>query len=285
MKKDINFIGMRNSAFAVSALLMIFAAISLISGIKWGIDFTGGTVAQLKFEKPADISALRKIFSEYKPVIQEYPGAKTFILKFSQSDEMENLSAAIVEKLKEAYPDNKAEIERFEMVGPVVGDFLKNAAAYAFGGALLGIILYVALRFKGSMWGIAAVAAIIHDVLITFGILVAFGTSVDLIVVTSLLFIAGYSVNDTIVIYDRIRENLRKAQRQETSAIFNSSITQTLSRTLITSLTTVMVVVCLLVFGGEIIHNFAQSLLIGIVVGTYSSVFIASPIVYLKLKK
>ena len=176
-------------------------------------------------------------------------------------------------------------IERFEMVGPVVGKFLKKAAISAFGGALLGIILYVALRFKGSVWGLAAVAAIIHDVIITFGILAALGTSVDLIVVTSLLFIAGYSVNDTIVIYDRIRENLRRAQRQKTSGIFNISITQTLSRTLITSLTTAAVIVCLLVFGGEIIHSFALSLLIGIIVGTYSSIFIASPLVYLKLSE
>ncbi len=285
LKKEFNFIGMRKAAFTASILLMIFSAASLIKGIKWGIDFTGGSVAQLKFEKTTDISALRKIFSDHKPVIQEFPGAKTFILKFSQSDEIENLSAVLIEKLEKEYPENKAVIERFEMVGPVVGKFLKKAAASAFGGALLGIILYVALRFKGSVWGLAAVAAIIHDVLITFGILVACGTNVDLIVVTSLLFIAGYSVNDTIVIYDRIRENLRKAQRQKTPAVFNSSITQTLSRTLITSLTTVAVVMCLLVFGGEIIHSFAQSLLIGIIVGTYSSIFIASPLVYLHLEK
>lgn len=276
---------MSKPAFTASALLIIFAAASLMKGINWGIDFTGGTVAQIKFEKPADISKLRKTFSEYKPVIQEVPGARIFILKFSQSDEMKNLSADISAKFKKEYPKNKVVIERFEMVGPVVGKFLKKAAASAFGGALLGIILYVALRFKGSIWGFAAVGAIIHDVLITFGILAALGTTVDLIVVTSLLFIAGYSVNDTIVIYDRIRENLRKAQRQKTSAIFNSSIKQTLSRTLITSLTTTAVVICLLVFGGEIIHSFALSLFIGIIVGTYSSIFIASPLVYFKLSK
>jgi len=285
MKKEIDFIKMRKAAFASSILLMIFSGASLIKGINWGIDFTGGTVAQIKFEKPADISDLRKIFSEYKPVIQEFSGSKTFILKFSQSDEMKNLSAALGEKLNKEYPANKAEIERFEMVGPVVGKFLKKAAISAFGGALLGIILYVALRFKGGVWGLAAVAAIVHDVLITFGILAAMGITVDLIVVTSLLFIAGYSVNDTIVIYDRIRENLRRAQRQKTSVVFNNSIAQTLSRTLITSLTTAAVVVCLLVFGGEIIHSFAQSLLIGIIVGTYSSIFIASPLVYLKLSE
>ncbi|MBA3052955.1 MAG: protein translocase subunit SecF [Candidatus Omnitrophota bacterium] len=283
MRKEINFIGMSKGAFALSALLVLFAAASLIRGVNWGIDFTGGTVAQIKFEQLSDIASLRQAFSAHSPVIQEFPGAKTFILKFSQSEEITN--ASIAEKLKAEYPDNPSEIERFEMVGPVVGEFLKQAAIYAFGGALLGIILYVALRFRGSIWGLAAVIAIIHDVIITFGILAALGISVDLIVVTSLLFIAGYSVNDTIVIYDRLRENLRKAQRQKTSSVFNSSITQTLSRTLITSLTTAVVVVALFIFGGEIIHSFSLSLLIGIIVGTYSSIFVASPLVYYKLEK
>jgi len=283
MKKDIDFIGMSKGAFALSAVLVLFAAASLIRGVNWGIDFTGGTVAQIKFEEQADIASLRQIFSGYSPVIQEFPGAKTFILKFSQSKELTN--SGIVEKLKVEYPENQAEIERFEMVGPVVGKFLKRAAIYAFGGALFGIIFYVALRFRGSVWGLAAVLAIAHDVIITFGILTALGISVDLIVITSLLFIAGYSVNDTIVIYDRLRENLRKAQRQKTKDVFNGAITQTLSRTLITSLTTAVVVVALFVFGGEIIHNFSLSLLIGIIVGTYSSIFVASPLVYYKLEK
>jgi len=286
MSGMIRFIEFRKKAFIISGIITLFAAYSIFFGkIKWGIDFTGGTVAQIQFEKELAITELRMALAEYKPVIQEFSGEFSYILKFSQSEEEQNLGAVIKEKLKAKFPDNKVTIVRFEMVGPVVGKFLIKAALYAFLGALFGIIFYVALRFKGSIWGIAAVIALIHDVVITFGILCFTNVSVDLIIITGLLFIAGYSVNDTIVIYDRIRENLRKVERKKTSEIFNVSIKQTLSRTLITSLTTALVVLCLFLLGGEIIHNFAATLLIGIVIGTYSSIFIASPLVYGTIKE
>ena len=281
MSGTIGFIEFRKKAFLISGAIVLFASYNIFFGkINWGIDFTGGTIAHIKFEKNLVITDLREALAEYKPVIQEFSGESSYILKFSQSEEEQNLSAEIKDKLKEKFPENEVTIVRFEMVGPVVGKFLINAALYAFMGALFGIIFYVALRFKGSIWGIAAVIALIHDMVITFGILCFSGVTVDLIVITGLLFIAGYSVNDTIVIYDRIRENLKNFERKKTSEIFNDSIKQTLSRTLITSLTTAIVVLCLFFLGGEIIHNFAGAILIGIVIGTYSSIFIASPLVY-----
>lgn len=283
--KTIRFIEFRKKAFVISGVLVLFALYGILIGrMKWGIDFTGGTVAHIKFEKGIEIAELRRALAEHKPIIQEFSGTLSYILKFSQSEEIQNLGAEIKEKLKEKFPENNVTLERFEMVGPVVGKFLMKAAFYSFGGALFGIIFYVALRFKGGVWGIAAVIAIIHDVFITFGVLCFLNVSVDLIIITGLLFIAGYSVNDTIVIYDRIRENLKKVERKSTLVIFNESIKQTLSRTLITSLTTAVVVLCLLLLGGEIIHNFAVTLLIGIVIGTYSSIFIASPLVYLVIR-
>jgi len=282
----IKFIQFRKKAFLLS---LIFFALSIFiiafTKINWGIDFTGGTVAQIKFDKQINIEDLRESMKSYNPTIQEFPKSFSYILKFSQSEETQNLSEEVNKKLTADFHTSSPEIMRFEMVGPVVGKFLIKAALYAFCGAIFGIILYVGLRFRGGIWGLAAVAALIHDVAITFGILCFMKISIDLIIITALLFIAGYSVNDTIVIYDRIRENLRRAERKNISDIFNSSITQTLSRTLITSLTTELAIIPLFIFGGETIHSFSLALLLGVLIGTYSSIFIASPLVYIVIRK
>ncbi len=279
------FIELRKIAFLISGSLIAFALFNIFGRkINWGIDFTGGTVVQVRFEKNENIAQIRKSLRKLNPVIQEFPKTNSFILKFSRSLNLTDLHKKLMDIFSKDMPKNPAKIERFEMVGPVVGKFLIKAALYAFLGALFGIIVYVAIRFKGNVWGLAAVIALIHDITITFGIMCFTGRSIDLIIVTGLLFIAGYSVNDTIVIYDRIRENLKKAERKKTSEIFNVSITQTLSRTIITSLTTLLVVLALFLFGGQIIHDFSLTLLIGIIIGTYSSIFIASPLVYISKK-
>jgi len=280
----IKFIEKRKNAFLVSgALILLSIYATVVKKINWGIDFTGGTLAQVSFKKDVSIESLRAKLSEFKPVIQRFANTNTFLLKFSQIKQ-QDISVKLNTILMENFKESEPQIEKFEMVGPVVGKFLIKAAIYAFFGAFIGIIFYVAIRFKGGIWGIAAVIALIHDVFITFGILCLMNYTIDLIIITGLLFIAGYSVNDTIVIYDRIRENLRKGLRKSNAEIFDTSINQTLSRTLVTSLTTLLVVATLLLLGGMAIKSFAITLFIGIIIGTYSSIFIASPLVYITKK-
>jgi len=280
----IKFIEKRRNAFIISGALILLALYAtVVRKINWGIDFTGGTLAQISFKKDVSIESLREKLAEFKPVIQRFANTNTFLLKFSQIKQ-EDISVKLNTILMENFKESEPQIEKFEMVGPVVGKFLIKAAIYAFFGAFIGIILYVAIRFKGGIWGIAAVVALIHDVFITFGILCLMNYTIDLIIITGLLFIAGYSVNDTIVIYDRIRENLRKGIRKSNAEIFDISINQTLSRTLVTSLTTLLVVATLLLLGGMAIKSFAITLFIGIIIGTYSSIFIASPLVYITKK-
>ena len=185
----------------------------------------------------------------------------------------------VSQEFQKMFPDNKFEILRIESVGPVVGKALRKAAMLAIVFALGGILIYVGFRFKHFDFAAGGVAAILHDVFVTMGILVMLGRQLDLLVVTALLTIAGYSINDTIVIYDRVRENMLKLGRKSLREIINESINQTLSRTILTTFATALVVVALYFYGGEVLNTFALCLMIGFVVGTYSTVFIVSPIV------
>ena len=284
----IDFIGYRRIAFVISGVL-IFIGIFQVwkkKGGNFGIDFRGGTLVQLRFKKEIKVEKIREVLEKngFKDTnIQEVIGSNSFIFRFPVMEKSEDLSFRIENLFKEIDPD--VIIERIEMVGPVVGKYLIKLALKAFIFAFLGIIVYIGIRFKGTIWGVSAVIALVHDVFITFGLLNLVGCEISLVVVSGLLLLAGYSVNDTIVVYDRIRENLRLKGGKDLKEIFNLSIRQTLSRTLITSITTLLVVLALFFFGGEVIHDFSITLLFGIIIGTYSSIFIASPIVWSFLEK
>ena len=182
--------------------------------------------------------------------------------------------------MKNAFPDNPFLVERVDIVGPVVGQHLVNQAALAFVFSMLGISIYVAFRFKRWVWGITGVFALVHDVFFTVGFMAILGREMSVTVMAALLTIAGYSINDTIVVFDRIREHLRSRQKQPLDQLMNRSFNETLSRTIITSLTVFLVLIALLIFGGEVIRDFTLAMTFGVVVGTYSSIFVASAMVY-----
>ncbi|MBN2461023.1 MAG: protein translocase subunit SecF [Candidatus Cloacimonetes bacterium] len=291
----IDFIGRRNLAFILSGLLILAGIISLIinKGPVYSIDFTGGVALEVDLTPAKEnarvlaIQEVRDALSEegYGNVeIQEIKGRdqKNLVLIKTKttSEGGEKLGDSILNALKKRFPNNIDEANFLRLqdeVGPRIGGELREKAVLAIFWALLGIILYIWWRFEFS-FGLAAVAALFHDVIITIGIFSLTGREIGLPVVAALLTIVGYSLNDTIVVFDRIREDLKIYRKESYSSVINHSINETLSRTIITSLTTFLVVLSLFLFGGSVIHDFAFALLIGVVVGTYSSIFIASPI-------
>ena len=287
---NIDFTGMRKIAFAISAIIILAGIISLVihKGPEYSIDFKGGISLELDISPQEgghklDVQEIRNALSDagIKDIeIQSVKGSTERDLILIKAPAGENKGDNIVQAIKKAFPNN-IDPDNFirlqEEVGPKVGDELKGKAILAAFWALLGIILYIWWRFEFS-YGLAAVIALFHDVLITIGIFSIFGKEISLSVVAALLTIIGYSLNDTIVIFDRIREDLKLYRKKPFAEVINMSINQTLSRTVITSLTTFVVVLSLYLFGGSVIHDMALALLIGVIVGTYSSIFIASPI-------
>jgi preprotein translocase subunit SecF len=282
---NIDFLGKRKLAFVLSiVLLLVSIGYLFIKAPNWGIDFTGGSLVHLKFQEPMQANTLKDILKKggiEEANIQQFKGSNVVIVRIKKAYGATDVSDKISEILKSEVPETEYELLRNEMVGPVVGSYLREAAVKAFVLAFLAMIIYIAWRFKGGIWGFAAVLALIHDVIITFGFLNFFGVTIDLPVVAALLTLAGYSINDSIVIYDRIRENMRLHYKKNILEIMNESINSTLSRTIITSGTTLVVVVALFFKGGEVLHGFSLSLLIGIIIGTYSSIFVASPLIYI----
>ncbi len=280
---SIDFLGKKSITYIFSVIVVVSSiVVTFTNKPRWGIDFTGGSLIHMEFKTPPDIAQLRKIFNSSGiegAQIQKFTNEKVVMVRVRKDYEntLDEVKTALSEKLK----NNKFEILRNEMIGPAVGGMLREKAIKAFIFAFFAIIIYVAWRFKGGIWGIAAVVALLHDVIITFGILNFLGLTVNLPVIAALLTLAGYSINDTIVVYDRIRENLKTHFKDPLFKIINRSINETLSRTIITSGTTLMVVIALFLKGGEVLHGFSLTLLIGIIIGTYSSIFIASPLVYL----
>src|SRR3989344_5747058 len=266
-------------AFALSVGLIAATVVTLIQkkDAAYGIDFVGGQIQEYKFTRPVEVDrlleGLRK--SGVDAIIQQFDQSPEIVMIRSSADTYEKVS----KEFQTLFPDNKFEILRIENVGPVVGKALRKAAVLAIVFALGAILVYVGFRFKHFDFATGGVVAILHDVFVTMGILVMLGRQLDLLVVTALLTIAGYSINDTIVIYDRVRENMLKLGRKSLKEIINESINQTLSRTILTTFATALVVVALYFYGGEVLNTFALCLMIGFVVGTYSTVFIVSPIV------
>ena len=326
-----DFIGFRKLAFLASALVILVGLVSLVynGGPKYGIDFAGGIVVQVKVDKDVDVGAVKDVFNEadLPGVVVQRLGLEAdneFLVRTSSSDiPSEQVRKIVADAFAKDMPNAHADIQRLEMVGPKVGADLRSKALEALFYAVLLIAIYISGRFEqrwmaaaimagalflgitgldaiglstgylvvgamiitlGLCWylklnyALGAVVALVHDVMITVGIFSLLGKEFDLTIIAALLTIIGYSLNDTIIVFDRIRENLRASKGQDFAKSINESINQTLSRTILTSGTTLLVVICLYALGGGVIHDFALALLIGIFVGTYSSIFVASPI-------
>ncbi|ODP96898.1 protein translocase subunit SecF [Salinivibrio sp. SS2] len=277
---SINFMRWSKLAFVFSLVMIVASVVTLSTKwLNWGLDFTGGTLIEVGFEQPADLPAIREALSANgfdDAVVQNFGSATDVMVRLRPRDDMqgENLGNEVLRAIKEGTGE-AVEMRRIEFVGPNVGDELTEAGGLAIIIALVCILIYVSFRFE---WRLAAgaVMALAHDVIITLGIFSLFQVEVDLTIVAALLTVVGYSLNDTIVVFDRIRENFRKLRKGESDEIINASISQTLSRTTITSGTTLFVVIALFTLGGSMIHGFAMALLIGITVGTYSSIYVAS---------
>ena len=281
---NINIVGKMKVAAIFSLILIIVSIVSLIlhGGPRLGIDFSGGTLVQIQFKKETTVdrirSGLKKIDLE-NSVIQQfgYKDNNEFLIRTEKStSDLKGLSGEIEDALTVTYDKDDFEVRRVEIVGPKVGKDLRQKGINAMLIAMIGILIYITWRFE-FRYAIGAIIALTHDVLITVGIFSLLGKEFTLPIIAALLTIIGYSLNDTIVVYDRIRENIRKSRKQALREVLNSSINQVLSRTVLTSVTTLLVVFALFFLGGAVIHDFAFALLVGILVGTYSSVFIASP--------
>ncbi|MBI3815380.1 MAG: protein translocase subunit SecF [Nitrospinae bacterium] len=281
---NINFIGKRNIAIAISVVFIIAGLISIAlkGGFNYGIDFSGGTMVQLLFKEDVHIDKVRNGLVKIAmgdSIIQHYGSSKEVIIRTkASSDVLEDIGKKIKGSLESEFPKEGFEVRRVEMVGPKVGKDLRQKALLSLFYAMLFMLAYIWWRFEFA-FGLGAIIALAHDVLITVGVISITNTEFDLTIVAALLTIVGYSINDTIVVYDRIRENLKDMRREGYAAIINRSINETLSRTILTSFTVFLVAIILFLFGGEVIHGFSLALVIGVIAGTYSSIYIASPIV------
>ena len=282
-KQELDFLGKRKFTMILSAILLIVSIASLaINGLKLGIDFTGGTLIEVGYKQAADISLLRNTLEKNgfeDATVQNFGTTRDVLIRLKPIEGVSNveLSTQILAAVNKDSAE-KAEVRRVEFVGPQVGDELAEDGGLALLYSLFGILIYVAWRFEYK-FALGSVAALGHDVLITLGFFSLLQLEFDLTVLAAILAVIGYSLNDTIVVYDRIRENFRSLRQDSSEEIMNISLNQTLSRTLMTSVTTALVLIALAVLGGEIIHNFAIALLVGVGIGTYSSIFIASPVV------
>lgn len=278
-----DFVSKRKAALVFSGVLILLGLGSLIvhKGPHYGIDFLGGTSIELEFEQPIAISDVRSAVSEAgygKAEIKNFGAPNEILIRVREQEAGTEISGAIKASISKAFPDNSYTVQLVEKVGPKIGAELRSSAFWAILIALLGILMYISWRFE-FMFAVGAIAALFHDVVITLGVFSVLGLEISLAIIAAFLTIVGYSLNDTIVVFDRIRENLKVLRRETYEAVVNTSINQSLTRTIVTSLTTLAVVTILYFFGGEVIHNFAFALIIGVVIGTYSSIFIASPIV------
>lgn len=291
---NMNIIGLRYVAYLFSILLAV-VSIGIIAerGLNMGIDFTGGTVIEIRTPVEPNIEALRSTLNELgfgAISIQEFGRADDLLIRLPEQpkpadwaaeDEPNTIAIEVVrETLNEAFEGQAIDYRRVEFVGPQVGKELKQRGLYAVIFSLLGIMVYIWFRFEWQ-FGVAAIIALAHDSIATIGLFAFTQMEFNLSTVAAILMIAGYSINDTVVVFDRIRENLRKYKKKPLNDLFNMSINQTLSRTLMTSLTTLLALIALYVFGGEVIRGFVYALIFGIIIGTYSSIFVASPILLL----
>ena len=275
---NIDFIGKRKLAWIVSAILIVVSITSLtMRGLNLGIDFTGGTLVEVGYESSVELTPIRSALenAQFKDVIVQHFGtAKDVLIRLPSSEDKNSaeLSNRVLQALK---PTGEPAMRRVEFVGPQVGEELRDDGGLAVLYALFGILIYVALRFE-YRFALGSVAALIHDVILTVGFFSVTQAPFDLTVLAAVLAVIGYSLNDTIVVFDRIRENFRRMRKTSAIEVINGSVNQTLARTVMTSLTTLLVLFALFFLGGEVIHSFALALIVGVIVGTYSSIYIAS---------
>lgn len=283
-KTKIDFIGKRNISFIISALIAIVGIIGVIQvgrgAANMGIDFSGGTAMQLKFSRPISIADARAALHKHgiaKADLQEIKDGNKLLVKMAGAA-VGKPSEMVQDAFKKEFVDNAFTVESSTEIGPSIGDKLRKDTLIAAFLSMLGIIIYIAWRFDFK-FGVGATCATIHDCLAMFAVFYLLNKEINLLFITAVLTIAGYSLTDTVVVFDRIRENLHKNLKGAMKNIFNDSINEVLSRTIVTSTTVFLAAISLYLFGGEVIRDFALALLIGVLVGTYSSVFVASPIV------
>ena len=285
----LNFMRFKAVCFWGSIIAMALSlGLFFFKGLNYGVDFKGGSLIEVQSKSgPADIAAMRAKLNNLglgSPQIQQFGAPTDVLIRVEQQPGGDDAQQGALKKVTQALGDGYIQ-RRVEVVGPAVSAELRRDGLYAVLGAILAIIAYVWFRFE---WQFAAgtVIALTHDVLVTVGVFALFQLEFDLSIVAALLTILGYSVNDTVVVSDRIRENLRRYKRMELNELLNLSINETLSRTILTGMTTIAVLVCLYVFGGSVIHNFSFAMLFGVLIGTYSSIFIAAPVLdYLGIKR
>ncbi|MBK3461954.1 protein translocase subunit SecF [Pseudomonas haemolytica] len=277
MLRTINFMGVRNIAFGATVLLTVLALFSWFhKGLNYGLDFTGGTLIELTYEKPADVTLVRGelVKAGYHEAIVQSFGATTDLLVRMPGEDPQ-LGHQVAEALQKVGGDNPASVKRVEFVGPQVGEELRDQGGLGMLMALAGIMIYLAFRFQWK-FGVGAIVSLIHDVIVTVGILAYFQITFDLTVLAAVLAIIGYSLNDTIVVFDRVRENFRVLRKASLIENINISTTQTLLRTMATSISTLLAIAALMNFGGDNLWGFSLALFIGVLAGTYSSIYIAN---------
>jgi preprotein translocase subunit SecF len=280
LKENFDFMGKRRLAMIMSVVLVVLSMILIVTrGLNLGIDFTGGTVVEIGYPQQADLDQVRKTLAENgfdRAVVQYFGSSKEVLIRLAprEGEEQSMIADHIIKLLKDA-SGGKAKMSQVAFVGPQIGEELREDGGLAMLYALFGILIYVSFRFE-YRFSLGAIIALLHDVVITIGFFALTRMEFDLTVLAAVLAVIGYSLNDTIVVYDRIRENFRIIRKSTTQEIVNISINQTLSRTIVTSLTTLLVLLALSFLGGEVIHSFAVALIVGVVVGTYSSIYVAS---------
>ena len=285
IKNTVEFMRLRKPAMILSLLVIMACFVSFFTNkINFGLDFTGGTLIEVGFEQPAELSQIRQLMDSNgfeDAVVQLYGSSRDVVIRLAQRDDIkaEMLGNQILDILVQG-TGQKVDMRRIEFVGASVGDELKEQGGLAMLTALICILIYVAFRFEWR-FALGAVFALFHDVILTLGLFSVLGLEFDLTVLAAILAVIGYSLNDTIVVSDRIRENFRKIREGGPEEVINISLTQTLSRTFITSLTTILVLLALFFKGGALIHGFATALLFGVFIGTYSSIYIASSLALL----
>ncbi|NND44925.1 MAG: protein translocase subunit SecF [Xanthomonadales bacterium] len=286
-----DFMGLRRAAMAFSAIAMVAALVILPTrSLNLGLDFTGGTLIEVEYPSAPEVSEVRENLASAgldSALVQTFGAATDIVVRVPPSEDGESnadLSTRVLEALSTGV-EGEVQMRRVEFVGPQVGEELTEQGILAVVYALIGIFIYVMFRFQWR-FSVGAVVAVVHDLLFTLGMISLLGVEFDLTIVAALLAVVGYSLNDTIVLFDRIRENFPRMGKHSPTEVINASVNQTLSRTLMTSLTTLLVLVALFYFGGEIIHGFAFTLIVGVIVGTYSSIYVASTsLLVLKVSK
>jgi len=284
-KTRIDFLGLRYKFFVISGVLLGASFLSLaVRGVKYSIDFTGGTTVQVTFNQAVEVQALRAATDKAgmpNAALQHYTDTNTFVIRIQadvqrSAEELERQLQAI----QAALPAAKMRVDSKSYVGPAVAKHLFQQALLAVVLSLAGIVVYVGFRFANPIWGVAHIIALLHTLIATYGLFSVLGTDIDLLIISAILTVGGYSIHDTIVIFDRMREKLRIKRKEPLAQIMNESMNETLSRTVITSFTVFVVVSILYVVGGPVIHHFAMAMVFGTIVGTYSSIAVAAPLVY-----